>query len=74
MDLNFDLSGSNGPRMQFSTPGDELMGNMGYIQDLDEYEAAGHQGRLLRLAGCIDLESRVSVRTASVILQRQINI
>jgi hypothetical protein len=51
--------------MQFSTPGDELMGNMGYIQDFEGYETAGHQGRLLRLAGCIDLESRVSVRAAS---------
>ena len=63
--MNYDLSGSNDPRMQFSTPGDELMGNMGYIQDVEEYEAAGHQGRLLRLAGCIDLESRISVRAAS---------
>ncbi|KFY67615.1 hypothetical protein V496_01506 [Pseudogymnoascus sp. VKM F-4515 (FW-2607)] len=68
VDLNFDLGGSNGPRMQFSTPGDELMGNMGYIQDLDEYEAAGHQGRLLRLAGCIDFESRVSIGCAGAVL------
>lgn len=63
--MNYDLSGSNGPRMQFSTPADELMGNMGYMQDPEEYEAAGHQGRFLRLAGCIDLESRVSVRAAN---------
>lgn len=53
--------------MQFSTPGDEIMGNMGYIQDLEGYETAGHQGRLLRLAGCIDLESRVSVGAATVL-------
>ncbi|OBT67805.1 hypothetical protein VE03_02464 [Pseudogymnoascus sp. 23342-1-I1] len=68
VNLNFELSGSNGPHMQFSTPDDELMGNMGYIQDLDEYEAAGHQGRLLRLAGCIDLESRVSIGCAGAVL------
>ncbi|OBT79203.1 hypothetical protein VF21_01764 [Pseudogymnoascus sp. 05NY08] len=66
--VNYDLSGSNGPRMQFSTPGDELMGNMGYMQDPEEYEAAGHQGRLLRLAGCIDLESRVSIGCAGAVL------
>lgn len=59
--MNYDLNVSNGPRMQFSTPGDELMRNMGYMQDPEDYEAASHQGRLLRLAGFIDLESRVSV-------------
>ncbi|KFY27431.1 hypothetical protein V493_03503 [Pseudogymnoascus sp. VKM F-4281 (FW-2241)] len=66
--VSCDLSGSNGPRMQFSTPGDELMGNMGYIQDPEDYEAAGYQGRLLRLAGCIDLESRVSIGCAGAVL------
>ncbi|KFY84055.1 hypothetical protein V500_09653 [Pseudogymnoascus sp. VKM F-4518 (FW-2643)] len=66
--VNSDFSGSNGPRMQFSTPGDELMGNMGYIQDPEEYETAGHQGRLFRLAGCIDLESRVSIGCAGAVL------
>lgn len=71
--VNSDSSGSSGPRMQFSTPGDELMGNMRYIQDPEDYETAGHQGRLLRIAGYIDLESRVSVRAASEIFGWQIN-
>lgn len=47
--------------MQFSIPGDELIGTVAHIQDLDDQEIAGHQGRLLKLAGCVDLESRVSV-------------
>ncbi|KFX88111.1 hypothetical protein V490_07834 [Pseudogymnoascus sp. VKM F-3557] len=66
--VSWDPSVSNGPRMQFSTPGDELMGNMGYIQDLEGYETAGHQGRLLRLAGWIDLESRVSIGCAGAVM------
>lgn len=60
--MNLDPRVSETPPMQFSTPGDELVGNMGHIQDFEEHETAGHRGRLLRLAGCIDLESRVSVR------------
>lgn len=48
-------------RMQLCVPGDGLRGNSGHIQDYDNQETKGHQGRLLRLAGSFDLESRVSV-------------
>ncbi|KFY12425.1 hypothetical protein V491_06792 [Pseudogymnoascus sp. VKM F-3775] len=66
--VNYDFNASIGPHIQFSTPSDELMGNMGYMQDPEDYEAAGHQGRLLRLAGCIDLESRVSIGCAGAVM------
>ena len=49
-------------RMQFCVPGDELLGNSDHIQDYEDQDTKGHQGRLLRLAGSIDLDSRVSVR------------
>lgn len=48
-------------KMQFCVPGDDLHGNSDHIQDYDDKKTKGHQGRLLRLAGSIDLESRVSV-------------
>lgn len=59
--VNLDPSSDEAARMQFSIPGDELVGNVAQFQDLDDEETSGHQGRLLKLAGCIDLESRVSV-------------
>lgn len=48
-------------KMQFCVPGDELVGNSDHIQDYEDQETRGHQGRLLKLAGSIDLESRMSV-------------
>lgn len=48
-------------KMQFCVPGDELLGNADHIQDYEAQDTKGHQGRILRLAGSIDLESRVSV-------------
>ena len=48
-------------KMQFCVPGDDLHVNSDQIQDHDNQETKGHQGRLLRLAGSFDLESRVSV-------------
>lgn len=60
LDPSFD--GDADHKMQFCVPGDELLGNADHIQDYEGQDTKGHQGRLLRLAGSIDLDSRVSVR------------
>lgn len=51
--VHLDFSVDEPTRMVFTTPGD----NMG-----DQLESGtGRQGRLLRLAGLVDLESRITV-------------
>lgn len=59
--LSPTFDGDQDHKMQFCVPGDELHGISHHIQDYDDQETKGHQGRLLKLAGSIDLESRVSV-------------
>lgn len=54
------FDGDQDHKVQFCVPGDDLLGS-DHIQDYENQESKGHQGRLLRLAGSIDLESRASV-------------
>lgn len=48
-----------GPRISFNVPG-ELIGN----DRFNDGNAAGEQGKLLRLAGWVDMESHTTVRSA----------
>lgn len=43
----------------FATPGDDFAGDRNH--DQTELSGAGRQGRLMRLAGWVDLDSRLSV-------------
>ena len=54
--MNLELSADGAPTVTFTTPGDELTGDDGYGQAV-----MGRQGRLMRMAGWIDVESRLTV-------------
>ena len=54
--VNLGLHGPSGPQVSFNVPGEPTA-----VGGLDTENAAGRQGQLLRLAGWIDLESRVTV-------------
>ncbi|KAI5250452.1 hypothetical protein E4T43_00033 [Aureobasidium subglaciale] len=57
----------DGPKVTFTTPGDVVVGrDEGYIADGDAFET--RQGQLLRLAGWIDVESRVTVGCSGAVL------
>lgn len=61
--MNLELIAGEVPNIIFTTPGDELTGNAANGQV--ELAGLGRQGRLMRLAGCIDLDSRLTVRSSS---------
>lgn len=60
LDPSFD--GDKDHKIQFCVPGEELLGNADHIRDYEDQDTKGHRGRLFRLAGSIDFDSRVSVR------------
>lgn len=63
---NLHLTSKTVPRMAFTTPGDaELYED--YIEST-EPEYTGRQGKLLRLSGIVDLESRLTVGCAGAVL------
>jgi DNA mismatch repair protein MSH5 len=57
--VNLELSADEAPNIVFTTPGDELTGKatLGQV----DLAGLGRQGRLMRLAGWIDLDSRLTV-------------
>lgn len=52
--MTLRLGEDDGTRMRFNVPGDHLSG-------FEDGGASGQQGQLIRLAGWIDLESRITV-------------
>lgn len=52
------LGEKHGTQVRFNVPGEIAAGN-----HIDDDNVAGQQGQLLRLAGWIDVDSRVTVRT-----------
>jgi len=58
--VNLRLGEENGTRVSFNIPGELAAGN-----HIDDDNVAGQQGQLLRLAGWIDVESRVTVSSTS---------
>jgi hypothetical protein len=48
------------PNIMFTTPGDDLVGDAGYRQ-------GGRQGQLMKLAGWIDLDSKLTVYLLSTV-------
>lgn len=53
--INLELRGSEMPSMAFTTPGDDL------LLDPQARHATGQQGKLMRLARWIDLDSKLTV-------------
>ncbi|KAF7936017.1 uncharacterized protein EAE98_002236 [Botrytis deweyae] len=60
------IEGPRGAGMMLATPDDELAGN--HTHDQADLSGKGRQGRFMRLAGWIDLESRISVGCAGAVL------
>ena len=54
--VNLRLGDENGTRVSFNVPGE-----LAAVDQLNDEDVAGTQGQLLRLAGWIDVESRVTV-------------
>lgn len=61
--VNLELNADEVPNIIFTTPGDELAGKAGHGQV--ELAGLGRQGRLMRLASWIDLQSRLTVSLSS---------
>lgn len=63
---NIPLSKGQAPHVAFVTPGD----SESYLEyaGSSELDHIGHQGKLLRLSGLIDLESRLTVGCAGAVL------
>lgn len=60
--VNLELLADENTNVIFNTAGDELIGD-GYA----DQGGIGRQGKLMRLAGWIDLDSRVTVRPSTSI-------
>lgn len=54
--LNLRMDNEHGPRVNFHVPGE-----LAAVDRFDKPGPVGQQGQLLRIAGCIDLESRATV-------------
>ncbi|QSZ29053.1 hypothetical protein DSL72_003563 [Monilinia vaccinii-corymbosi] len=63
---SLDIEGARGAGMVLATPGDDFTGDRNH--DQAELSGAGRQGRLIRLAGWIDLDSRLSIGCAGAVL------
>ena len=50
--MNLELSSGGAPNITITAPGDGLAGDAGGV---------GRQGRVLRLSGCVDLDSKLTV-------------
>ncbi|KAF2832856.1 hypothetical protein CC86DRAFT_414515 [Ophiobolus disseminans] len=61
--VNLRLGEEHGTRVSFNVPGE-----LAAIDHLDDENVAGTQGQLLRLAGWIDIESRVTVGCAGALI------
>ena len=59
--INLDIASDHGPQVMFTTPDDDITGNATRGWDPVDL-AAGRYSRLMRLAGWIDLDSRLTVR------------
>lgn len=59
--VNLRIGSDNGPQVIFATPGDVAGGGLYGVEDEVGFE--GGQGKLLRLSGWIDVESRLTVRS-----------
>lgn len=57
--MNLELGGDQCPAIVFTTPQDDMMGDNTYGHMGHHWP--GRKGKLLRLAGWIDMDSRVSV-------------
>lgn len=64
--MNLRIGSDVGPRVTFVTPGDAIA-HGGYDEDIDG-DLAGRQGKLLRLSGWIDVDSRITVGCAGAVL------
>jgi DNA mismatch repair protein MSH5 len=63
--VNLKIGHEDGPKITFVTPGDFTAEKDG---DLGGTNLEDHQGQLLRLAGWIDVDSRLSVGCAGAVL------
>ncbi|KAI5203627.1 hypothetical protein E4T39_04014 [Aureobasidium subglaciale] len=64
---NLKIDHEDGPKVTFTTPGDVVVGrDEGYTAGGDAFET--RQGQLLKLAGWIDVESRVTVGCSGAVL------
>jgi DNA mismatch repair protein MSH5 len=59
--INLDIASEHGPEIVFATPSDDLISNGVYGQGHND-SGVGRQGKLMRLAGWMDLDSRLTVR------------
>lgn len=64
--INLRIGSDAGPRVTFVTPGDAIA-HGGYDEEIDD-GVAGRQGKLLRLSGWIDVDSRITVGCAGAVL------
>jgi DNA mismatch repair protein MSH5 len=58
--INLEFISEHGPEIVFVTPGDDLIARGAYGQGHND-SGVGRQGRLVRLAGWMDLDSRLTV-------------
>jgi DNA mismatch repair protein MSH5 len=54
--VNLEQSAGPAPSIMFTTPGDDLVGDAEA-----DHSSTGRQGKLMRLAGWIDLDSKLTV-------------
>jgi DNA mismatch repair protein MSH5 len=59
--INLDIALEHGPDIMFTTPGDDFINNDAYRQGHND-SGVGRKGKLMRLAGWLDLDSRLTVR------------
>ncbi|KAK4975590.1 chaperone ATPase hsp78 [Elasticomyces elasticus] len=64
--VNLNIGSDEGPSVTFVVPGDILAGEEGHLDS--ERGLAGRQARQLRLAGWIDIDSRLTVGCAGAVL------
>lgn len=64
--MNLRIGSDVGPRVTFVTPGDAIA-HGGFDEDIED-DLVGRQGKLLRLSGWIDVDSRVTVGCAGAVL------
>ncbi|EMD01095.1 hypothetical protein BAUCODRAFT_62522 [Baudoinia panamericana UAMH 10762] len=63
---NLRVGQRNGPRVTFVVPGDVMSGPEDF--NLPDVDYGGRQGQLLRLAGWVNVESRITVGCAGAVL------
>lgn len=58
--INLDIASGNGPEIVFTTPEDDHLRGTAHGQSRND-SGVGRQGKVMRLVGLIDLDSRLSV-------------